>query len=212
MWRVISQFVAVSLERGVLEMTSFRNPGPPGLAPLSAFNADSPRTTLPFQPEPARVTPVSDPDIEALQLAPVARAAAYALKLAHPSVIFTSGRRTKQDQARAMASNVVQNRGWIRHTYSANALRSKCQDWVDAHPDRTSRQEIQAGLLSVLDRASDAELVRFSCHLAGMAFDLQPVPADADAIKATIRQLPGLDKFLDTEGGLVRWHVQFRGA
>ena len=98
-------------------MTSFRNPGPQGLAPLSALNADSLRTTVPFEPEPARVTPLSDPAIEALQLAPVARAAAYALKRAHPSVIFTSGRRGKQDQARAMASNVVQNRGWIRQTY-----------------------------------------------------------------------------------------------
>jgi len=31
------------------------------------------------------------------------------------------------------------------------------------------------------------------------------VPA---SIKATIRKLPGLGKFLDHEGGLVRWHVQ----
>ena len=73
-------------------------------------------------------------------------------------------------------------------------------------------QTYLASLLSVLDRASDAELARFSCHLAGMAFDIQPVPADADRIKATIRQLTGLDKFPDTEGGLVRWHAQFRGA
>ena len=76
----------------------------------------------------------------------------------------------------------------------------------------TSWQEIQAGLLSVLDRASDAELARFSFHLGGMAFDVQPVTVGADKIKATIRQLSGLDKFLDTEGGLVRWHAQFRGA
>lgn len=192
-------------------MTSFRNPGPQGLAPLSAFNPDSLRTSLPLEPEP-RVTPASDPEIEELQLAPVARAAAYALKRAHPAVTFTSGRRSKQDQARAMASNVVQNRGWIRQTYLASPLCSRCQDWVDAHPERTSRQDIQAGLLSVLNRANDAELAKFSCHLAGMAFDIQPVTVDADNIKAAIRQLPGLDKFLDTEGGLVRWHAQFRGA
>lgn len=193
-------------------MTSFRNPGPQGLAPISALNPDSLRTTVPFEIEHARETPVSDPDIEALQLAPFARAAAYALKRLHPSVTFTSGRRSKQDQARAMASNVAQNRRWIVQTYLASPLCSKCQDWVDAHPERTSRQEIQAGLLSVLDRASDAELARFSYHLGGMAFDIQPVSVDADKIKATIRQLPGLDKFLDTEGGLVRWHAQFRGA
>lgn len=193
-------------------MTSFRHPGPQGLAPISALNPDSLRTTVPFDIEHARETPLSDPAIEVLLLAPVARAAAYALKRAYPSVAFTSGRRSKQDQARAMASNVVHNRRWIMLTYPASPLCSKCQDWVDAHPERTSRQEIQAGLLSVLERAGDAELARFSCHLAGMAFDIQPVIVDADKIKATIRQLPGLDKFLDTEGGLVRWHAQFRGA
>ena len=32
---------------------------------------------------------------------------------------------------------------------------------------------------------------------------------DAEAIKKTIRGLDGLDKFLDKEGGLVRWHAQF---
>jgi hypothetical protein len=193
-------------------MTSFRNPGPQGLAPISAFNPDALCTAVPFEIEHARETAVSDPAIEALQLAPVARAAAYALKRAHPSVTFTSGRRSKQDQARAMASNVVQNRRWIMLTYLAGPLCNKCQDWVDAHPERTSRQEIQAGLVSVLERATDAELARFSCHLGGMAFDIQPVTVDPDRIKATIRQLPDLDKFLDTEGGLVRWHAQFRGA
>jgi hypothetical protein len=193
-------------------MTSFRNPAPQGLAPLSALNPDALRTTVPFEVERARETAVSDPAIEALQLAPVARAAAYALKRAHPSVTITSGRRSKQDQARAMASNVVQNRGWIRQTYLASALCTKCQAWVDAHPERTLRQEIEAGLLSVLERASDAELARFSFHLAGMAFDIEPVTAGAEKIKTTIRQLTGLDKFLDTEGCLVRWHAQFRGA
>lgn len=188
-------------------MTSFRNPGPQGLAPLSALNADSPRTTVPFNP-----TSANEPAIEVLQLAPIARAAAYALKRAHPAVTFTSGRRSKQDQARAMASNVVRNRRWIAQTYLASPLCTRCQDWVDAHPERTTWQEIQAGLLSVLDRASDAELAKFSFHLAGMAFDVLPVTVDADKIKTTIRQLHGLDKFLDTEGGLVRWHAQFRGA
>jgi hypothetical protein len=188
-------------------MTSLRNPGPPGLAPLSALNPDALRTAVPFTPGPA-----DDPAIEVLQLAPIARSAAYSLKRAHPAVIFTSGRRSKRDQARAMASNVARNRRWIAQTYLASPLCTRCQDWVDAHPERTSWQEIQAGLLSVFDRATDAELASFSFHLAGMAFDVQPVTVDADRIKATIRQLPGLDKFLDTEGGLVRWHAQFRGA
>jgi hypothetical protein len=193
-------------------MATFRNPGPQGLAPLSALNAGALRTTVPFDFAPAHAAAVTDPAIEVLQLAPIARTAAYALKCAHPTVTFTSGRRSKEDQARAMSANVVQNRRWIAQTYLASALCTRCQGWVDVHPERTSRQDIQAGILSVLDQASDAELASFSAHLGGMAFDIEPVSVDAAAIKATIRRLPGLDKFLDTEGGLVRWHAQFRGA
>jgi hypothetical protein len=49
-----------------------------------------------------------------------------------------------------------------------------------------------------------------SRHLSGDAFDVQPVEDNADAIKQTIRKLPGLQLFLDREGGLVRWHAQFQ--
>ena len=151
----------------------------------------------------------TDPDIEALELATTARTAAYALKRACPGVVFTSGRRNKSDQARAMAGNVVKNRKWIEQTYAKSAVRTQCQNWVDANPSATARGEIAAGLLSVFDSLSDTELGRFSKHLSGEAFDVQPVEADGEAIKATIRGLPGLGKFLDMEGGLVRWHAQF---
>ena len=152
-----------------------------------------------------------DPAIEALDLADVARTAAYALKRAHPSVVFTSGRRNKADQARAMASNVAKNRQWIVQTYKASALRTQCQQWVDQHPEQVTQADIAAGLLSVFDGADDAVLGGFSKHLSGEAFDVQPVLQEpqASAIKATIRSLPGLQLFLDKEGGLVRWHAQF---
>ena len=58
-----------------------------------------------------------DSAIEKLDLEPAARAAAYELKRLHPGVVFTSGRRDKVGQARAMASNVVKNREWITQTY-----------------------------------------------------------------------------------------------
>ena len=49
-----------------------------------------------------------------------------------------------------------------------------------------------------------------SKHFSGEAFDVQPVPGSkGEAIKAAIRKLPGLVKFLEAEGGLVRWHAQF---
>lgn len=153
--------------------------------------------------------PVLDVQIEALALAPTARAAAYILKKAHPAVSFTSGRRDKAAQARAMASNVVKNRRWIVETYKASNLCTQLQTWVDRHPENTAQAEVAAGLLSIFDAASQADLGKFSKHLAGEAFDVQPVTVDADAIKQTIESLPGKTLFLDKEGGLVRWHVEF---
>jgi hypothetical protein len=38
---------------------------------------------------------------------------------------------------------------------------------------------------------------------------VQPVEKDADEIKKSIKGLKGLTRFLDMEGGLVRWHAQF---
>ena len=153
----------------------------------------------------------NDPAIEILDLRATARKAAYALKRAHPAVSFTSGRRSKEDQASAMAGNVLRNRKWIEQTYAISSVRDACQQWVDDNPDKKTRAEIAEGLASVLEEATDSELAALSKHLSGDAFDVRPVDNDAESIKATIRSLlrPGRDKFLDKEGGLVRWHVQF---
>jgi hypothetical protein len=157
----------------------------------------------------ASAADAKDPAIEALNLSGDAYTGAYALKKAHPAVTFTSGRRSKADQARAMASNVVNNRKWIEQTYAESDLRKACQKWVDDNPKKTTQAEIAAGLVSVFDGVTDEVLGGFSKHLSGAAFDVQPVTKDAEEIKKTIRGLKGLDKFLDTEGGLVRWHAQF---
>lgn len=187
-------------------------PGPLGLGENKPA-PDAGTLALTESPAPqaagAADVPETDAQIEGLDLSATAKAAAYALKKAHPTVSFTSGRRDKADQARAMASNVVKNRKWIEETYAKSDLRKQCQDWVDANPDKKTQAEITEGLLSVFNSASDADLGKFSKHLSGDAFDVQPVDKDADAIKKTIRGLTGLDKFLDTEGGLVRWHAQF---
>jgi hypothetical protein len=151
----------------------------------------------------------TDPDIEALNLRGAARKGAYAVTKKHPSVRFTSGRRNKEDQARAMASNVVLNRDWIEETYASSKVSKACQKWVDDNPGKTTKEDIQEGLLSVLNAATDSQLAMLSKHLSGDAFDVQPVDTDAAAIKKTIRGLKGLDRFLEKEGGLIRWHAQF---
>jgi hypothetical protein len=151
----------------------------------------------------------TDPMIEKLVLRPIARAAAYELKRLHPQVVFTSGRRDKAAQARAMSQNVVLQRDWIRMTYAVNKVSTACQAWVDAHPEATSASAIEAGLMSVFNSTDDAELGRFSLHMSGNAFDLQPMEPDTAGIKATIPTLPGFKKFLEKEGNLVRWHAEF---
>jgi len=154
--------------------------------------------------------PATDAEIEALNLAPVARAAAYALKKVHPGVKFTSGRRGLADQVRAMASNVVLDRSWIGTTYKDTPLRARLQAWVDSHPQAKTKDDIAAGLTSVFNAATQAEVGGFSKHLSGEAFDVQPVVPDTSNIMVTIRGLAGLELFLEKEGQLVRWHAQFK--
>jgi hypothetical protein len=177
-----------------LTMDEFAAPQPLGAAPAASA-------------QPA--TPMTDPIIEALHLSPTAKAAAYELKKAHPAVTFTSGRRDKQEQAHAMASNVVSNRNWIKETYVDSTASRACQKWVDDNKTEKTQDEITAGLKGVIDGLTDPELAKLSKHLSGDAFDVQPVTADADAIKQTIRGLAGITLFLEKEGGLVRWHAQF---
>ena len=154
--------------------------------------------------------PPIDPDIERLDLAPVAKAAAYALKRRHPAVVFTSGRRDTVAQARAMASNVMKRRRWIVETYRDSPARAACQKWVDEHPAATTQAQIQEGLLTVFASLPPDQLGGLSKHLAGMAFDVQPIHEHAAEITATIRNLDGLELFLDREGGLERWHAEFK--
>jgi hypothetical protein len=151
----------------------------------------------------------TDSAIEALDLSDTAKKGAYELKRQYPAVVFTSGRRDKAAQASAMASNVVLNRNWIKETYASDDASIACQKWVDDNKDKTTKGDIADGLKGVMDGLTDAQLGQLSKHLSGDAFDVQPVDKDADGIKKAIRGLPGLGKFLEKEGGLIRWHAQF---
>lgn len=189
------------IDRGTSALTAMKPPQPTG---MGVSDGD-----LKTNPEAADSTHKTDPAIEALNLSETAKKAAYELKKKHPSVTFTSGRRTKEEQASAMAGNVVSKRTWIKETYKQTKVRDECQKWVDDHPEKKTKPEIAEGLTSVLNGLHDAEVKLLSRHLSGDAFDVQPVDKDADKIKETINNLPGLDLFLDKEGGLVRWHAQF---
>jgi hypothetical protein len=150
-----------------------------------------------------------DPAIEKLSLRSIARAAAYELKRRHPDVVFTSGRRDKASQARAMAENCVGRPTWISATYAPGKASQACQQWVLRNPQAATAAEIAAGLLSTMNALTDTDLGQLSRHLSGDAFDIQPVEPDHADIKGSIHALPGLRSFLDREGDLVRWHAEF---
>ena len=147
--------------------------------------------------------------IDELQLEPIADQGARLLLQKHPNLEFTSARRTIAQQAHAMAANIVSlhDRQFIGRTYLAGA---NLQQWVDAHPDAISVDAITAGLLEVMNAMAEVDVLKISRHLTGRAFDVRPVMQNAEAIKADIRALPGLNKFLEKEAGHVRWHAQFQ--
>ena len=148
--------------------------------------------------------------IPSLDLVDSARDAATQLLLQCPTVIFTSGRRNVNQQASAMAGNVVRNRKWIEQTYLASPERDALQAWVDANPAAVTAPAIAAGLAGIMTGWTDAQRKKLSKHFSGQAFDIQPVAGpQGNAIKGAIRALPNLRKFLENEGGLIIWHAEF---
>jgi hypothetical protein len=147
--------------------------------------------------------------IDDLDLAEYAKSGAVSLQTKYPDTVFTSGRRTIQQQADAMAHNVASKRQWIKLTYKPSPQRDALQKWVDDNPDATDETDISTGLKSVMDGWTDDQKANFSRHIVGLAFDIQPVDENADEIKDYIQKLPHLHKFLDKEGGLTIWHADF---
>ncbi|NCT77659.1 hypothetical protein DZ886_002175 [Pseudomonas aeruginosa] len=149
--------------------------------------------------------------VDDLGLAPTAKAGAQSLQAQFPNdVKFTSGRRSIERQASAMAPNVVQNRKWIEQTYKASPQRAALQKWVDDNPTATTAAAIAAGLQGVMNSWTEAQQRNFSRHITGDAFDVQPVAgAQGEKIKQAIAKLPKLNWHTFQEGGLEIWHAQF---
>lgn len=147
--------------------------------------------------------------IEELGLHPVAKNGAEMLVRHFPDVVFTSGRRDKWGQAKAMASNVLDAASWVRKTY------------IHPEPYQGIVEIRLAGLsehfYGIMMRMSDVEVSRISKHLGGLAFDIDPTPWVNDdelneggkELLAFIKTVPKVEKVLTREGGLPRIHVQF---
>lgn len=149
--------------------------------------------------------------IDDLDLAASAKAGAQNLQEQFPNdVKFTSGRRSIELQASAMAPNVVKNRKWIEQTYKASPQRTALQKWVDDHTTATTAAAIAAGLEGVMKSWTEAQQRNFSRHITGDAFDVQPVAGvQGEKIKQAIAKLPKLNWHTFQEGGLEIWHAQF---
>src|SRR5207244_8248796 len=125
-------------------------------------------------------------------------------KLRAPGVVFTSGRRTVGQQARAMAGNVTKNRNWIAETYRPSEAITLLQQWVDDHPEAETREAIADGLEAVMSALPPEQCLRISRHLVGRAFDVRPGSCSESEIEALEPR-----QFLTMEGGLVIWHAGF---
>lgn len=149
-------------------------------------------------------------DLDALNLSPAARKAAEHLKSRYPSVQITSGRRTREDQARALARNVQVQRDYLATAYKDCSVKRACQDWVEAHPDAITESDLTAGLLGVLEGFDTFALAKLSKHFSGDAFDVKPPALNPEDVKAEMQKLPGLERFMERkDGSVVRWHAQF---
>jgi hypothetical protein len=169
-----------------------------------------PKRTPTGRAEPRRAAAAAS--IDDLGLIEHAKSGAQALRDKFPNIVFTSGRRGVEQQASAMAGNVVRKRKWIQQTYRASPQRDALQKWVDNHPEATTKAAISAGLKGIMDGWTDAQKARFSSHFGGLAFDVKPVSQNGAKIKSFIRSLPHLHQFLESEGGLTIWHAAFDRA
>jgi hypothetical protein len=155
----------------------------------------------------------SDATVDALDLQTKAKKVANKLKAKYSDISFTSGKRDEaSEQASAMAGNVVSNRNWITQTYLDKTLSAELQKWLDDNPEAKTKDEISAGLKGVMDGWTEEQKGKLSAHFTGEAFDIKPQDKKASEIKADAKSWAETDggKFLEKEGGLIRWHTQVR--
>jgi len=152
--------------------------------------------------------------IDCLRLAPRAKVAAVLLNERFPDVEFTSGLRDVPAQARVMAVNQIRQPKWIGQTYiQGKELQKDIENnilYLETLP------QMQEFILTWLQRQTPEFLAGFTRHLGGYAFDIQPLVDNTgiitaqgfkvvEFIKSNIRP----EKFLQSEGGLPVWHLQF---
>lgn len=144
------------------------------------------------------------------------------MRSVYPKTIFTSGLRTRKDQARAMSQNLVTDRKYI-DVYMHSVAIDRIREWLQNNPHVVDQAGICQGLVGVLATLSDEQFEHLTSHGRGLAVDIAPGSAPRALVIATACEFGGLvlsdlpditvlerGKILWREGGLKRCHVQFR--
>lgn len=135
-----------------------------------------------------------------------ARAGLEAVRARVPSAHVTSGRRTREDEARAWADNIARRRRWMRLLKAADRPELvAAQAWIDANWKtlRGKPEPIAIRLTEVFAGLPDADMARISPHFGGSALDLRKHPRLG---RRLLTGLPHVRVVLD-EGD--HWHVDF---
>ena len=128
-----------------------------------------------------------------------------------PDAEIISGRRTVREQARAMAKNAFHDHDWIEDTYRSPLCLAarRLVSWLKMHKNATLDQ-IDDAFERILCALPDDELEQLTSHLGGCAFDVRADEAVKPFCEAVAKKYGG--EFLDHEGRLIRYHLEFKAV
>ncbi len=154
--------------------------------------------------------------IEELELDPIMKSRAEELRARCPWVVYTSGRRDVDAQARAMAQNhVADPQTYLAKTYKNGKVFLAAI--VELAPvDQRSVVKVAAAIRSVFEEQPDVLVWK---HKDGTCVDIQPLedafgePTEKGrAVVSFIQNCADTVLFIRREGGLRRWHWECRKA
>ena len=157
-------------------------------------------------------------------LQPQARNCALRLLIQYPFLTLTSGLRSPDSQAQAMADDIIKGGvTWLVSTYANSPVKAACVaalNELQTTPDSWNVAGIVACLTTVFGQFTPLQLMELDLHMSGMAFDILPLPPTDErstgvvttiqADIATTNQNGGDALFLPKEGKLLIYHIQIK--
>lgn len=156
---------------------------------------------------------IRDIEIEKWNLAPHAFEGATALKGKVSSLIITSGRRNRHVEAQAWATNLKNNKDWIKQlaSYTRNLPEIESfEEWLTNNWDNGenvmgNQDAIASKLEEAFNKLTDEQMSMVSNHFEGLAIDVKP---DNSINKELLKELPYVnEQQILWEGN--HWHIGF---